>query len=79
MKYWELQINANFGMLTNESPKPCHKNPKQKSQKFNKKNKNLILKTKVMSLKFLFKNIENKSQKLHVKIQDQKIKKLNFK
>jgi len=32
-----------------------------------------------MSLKFLFKNIENKSQKLHVKIQDQKIKKLNFK
>jgi hypothetical protein len=32
-----------------------------------------------MSLKFLFKNTENKSQKVHVIIQDQKIQKLNFK
>jgi hypothetical protein len=53
MKDWELQVNANFGVLTNESPKPCHKNPKQKSSKFNKK---------IKKLKLNFKNQSNEPQ-----------------
>jgi hypothetical protein len=29
--YDNLQVVANFGLLTNDNSKPCHKNPKQKS------------------------------------------------